>query len=1157
LSKGSEKPTKTSSSALPNQLPLANASTQRPLLFCDFHGKCYHSTAQCRKFSSQSSTKSNQPLSNVKNFESYSRKPGPNLSHPTVANCTAEEDSESSNSEPTCANILGAPEKTKEWPKLISLPVEINGQQIFAHLDTGSQISLIDSELAKQLNLSILPTAVSAMQAQAECRLTIHGCSKDTQITFNSQLFAQDLYATELNPEMKLLLGMDAFKSMNLFIGGIDSVPTEEEKIIDLPPEEIPLPSEARTKFLEEINCSLHTNANVKGFCNHPDSIVHLNTGANPPSFVHQYPIPMHLRNLVTEQVAVWLQKGIITFSTPGCCWNSALLVVKKQTPAGSAQKYRVCEDPRHLNEKLEDDKYPIPLLRSILDKAGGATVFSALDLENSYHQFAIQLSDQQKTSFTWNGIQYMFVGAPFGIKTLSSIFQRVLSQLLAPFAFAVNFIDDILIFSRSIEEHSKHVQIIIESLTAANLKLNTFKCKFAYNKIHVLGHIISAAGITLDPEKAERAINWLPLTSGEDVQSFLGLTNYFRDFIPNYAQISKPLDQLRFADKFTDEWGPIEENAFLQLKNALIAPPTLAFFNQSYSTYLASDASNFAIGGTLFQLKDSNANPAESNSPKQFIKFASRALTKTERNYSATKRELLAIVFCLMKFENYLLGSAFTVLCDHKPLSFLTSQKRLSELHNTWLETLLRFNFKIIYIPGPLNILPDKLSRLSFNCLPSNYQICAAISAQSAFSEDQLLQSAIQSGKTIPAEASRPQILQEIHAQSHEGGDTMYKKCIDANLFWPRLKNDCDEAASSCSECLKYTITKRGFHPQTSVLSSQPMSHVAIDLLGPLNQDAKSNQYILVMIDLFSRFIFLRALANKTAEDVAQALFSIFCDYGHPRIIQSDNGTEFVNQLMAKLTALYSWTHRRVVPYHPQGNGAVERAVGTTLSMLRKHLNGKLDWSAELPAIQLRINLRRTDLLNSCPFEIMFSRALNPFTEHASEEFIPPTLEQVESRITLIQEVIQPALTELMTTKSSKRNAQWNASHHLIDFPINSVVVVRNNAPLNKLDLRYLGPYRIVARTRGGSYILEDGAGNKLKRHFPPNLLKKSNVLTLTDSFQVEQLLDWKVENGIDLFKVRWFGYGPDDDSWEPASSFDDPAIVYNFKATHKSKGE
>ena len=186
-----------------------------------------------------------------------------------------------------------------------------------------------------------------------------------------------------------------------------------------------------------------------------------------------------------------------------------------------------------------------------------------------------------------------------------------------------------------------------------------------------------------------------------------------------------------------------------------------------------------------------------------------------------------------------------------------------------------------------------------------------------------------------------------------------------------------------------------------------------------------------------------------------------------------------------------------------------------------------------------------------------MFSRALNSFTEHSAEEFVPPSLQQVESCITLIQEVIQPALVELMTTKSSKRNAKWDSSHQLVDFPINSVVVVRNNAPFNKLDLRYLGPYRIVARTRGGSYILEDGAGNKLKRHFPPNLLKKSSVLTLTDSFQVEQLLDCKVENGIELFKVRWFGYGPDDDSWEPASCFDNPAIVYNFKASHKSKGE
>ena len=247
---------------------------------------------------------------------------------------------------------------------------------------------------------------------------------------------------------------------------------------------------------------------------------------------------------------------------------------------------------------------------------------------------------------------------------------------------------------------------------------------------------------------------------TGKDLQSFLGLLNFFQDFIPNFSKLSHPLDKLRNCGFIHKMWSDECQNNFDALKNVLFQSPILKIPNDKMNFYMQTDASSHAIGCVLFQLKNetiSSLNPENCS----YIKFASRSLNKTEQKYSATKRELLAIVYGLKKFADYLYGKHFIILCDHKPLSYFEFQDNLGTIYDSWLNVLLKFDFSIQYIPGKLNILPDNLSRLyPDECNSSDkimHFINLSVEEQKSIREEKL---ALSLGKKIPNEVEQKEFL-------------------------------------------------------------------------------------------------------------------------------------------------------------------------------------------------------------------------------------------------------------------------------------------------------------------------------------------------------------------------------------------------------------
>ena len=761
------------------------------------------------------------------------------------------------------------------------------------------QVSIINDSLAAELDLESVPCSIEVLSFSKSRISNVRMTKFPVTVQIGSAQIIQHFLICTLNEPLVCILGTDAFEKLNLFIGGIKlhNTNTEEVEILETNPImqfNVRASREIQDQIELGIRDSLIENElNTKGFCNIPNALVHLPTIHKDSAWVKQYPISQSLSEVVDNQVSDWLKESIIEPAPPGCCWNSSLIVVKKKLSDGSI-KHRVCVDPRHINVKLLDDKFPIPVLRTLLDRTVGSQFFSALDLKNSYHQFPIALQDRQKTAFTWRGVQYMFSKCPFGLKTSTSVFQRVMTELFSDLEFVICYVDDVIISSSSVQDHIAHLKIVINRISEANLTLNSKKCLFGYQKLHVLGHIISNEGIQVDSTKFEDVQNVLRPTSSRDIQAFLRLMNYFRDFLPNFAKISKPLDSLRNVDQKDFLWTKNHELAFNSLKECFFKAPILSPPDYKKEFFIATDASSFAIGSVLFQLKNINTEKSNittaSSDDKLFIKFCSRSLKKSELNYPACKRELLGIVFAFKKFEHYVSGQKITIFTDSKPLSFLMSQKHLSNLHYAWLETILSFNFDIFYCPGKVNILPDLLSRLAPDFKETNVALTAALTvdpttppAQTDVLPTRSEVLALKMGlNLVPAEC-QSSLLADHHSLTHCRSRELYSRVVQSGNFWLSLRKDCDEFTKSCNECRKFTISKHGFNPQCSIMANLPMDHVLVDLLGPLPL-SENNPYLLICIDVFSRFIFLKPLTDKKAESVAKALLFNFYSFRSPQ---------------------------------------------------------------------------------------------------------------------------------------------------------------------------------------------------------------------------------------------------------------------------------
>jgi hypothetical protein len=487
------------------------------------------------------------------------------------------------------------------------------------------------------------------------------------------------------------------------------------------------------------------------------------------------------------------------------------------------------------------------------------------------------------------------------------------MTRILGDLPFVLIFIDDIVIFSKSREEHAEQVKCVIERLTKAKLIINREKSHFFATQIVLLGFVIDLKGRRVDPTKLANIDQWIAPTTSTQIQSYMGTFNFFREYIPLFSTLAAPLDKLRNETR-TFKLTKEELDSFNAFKRLLANAPILHFADFRELFYIATDASNVGIAAVLYQrIYNEKTKKVET----RYISFMARSLQDRERRYSATQKELLGIVFALTKYHYYVWGRQFTHYTDHRALTFIHTQKELNSMLTGWHETILSYNFKIEYRPGVMNVLPDHLSRL----FPATMRTKHEHKDNHIFNAYMhVLQSKDVPLKVIDNKQQQDDILQKTHSFGHLGSNAMVRSIHAEQVTWPHLADDCLNWIKKCVECQKYNIAQKGYHPLRAIHAELPGDHMAVDTAGPFPATADGNTRLLILVDVCTRFVFLKPIRDKMAITVGRAFFDIFCLIGFPRILQSDNGTEFVNSLVSTMTTQLGTKHRLLTPYHPRG---------------------------------------------------------------------------------------------------------------------------------------------------------------------------------------------------------------------------------------------
>ena len=405
--------------------------------------------------------------------------------------------------------------------------------------------------------------------------------------------------------------------------------------------------------------------------------------------------------DLLKEEITKELASGRIVPSTAPC---SAPVFFVPKANGGK----RMVVDYRKLNAATVKDEYPLPLIHQVLDKVGGAKVFSKLDMPSAFQLLRIKEGDEWKTTFTSIFGNYMYLVMPFGVKNAPPAFQRFISDVLKEYngVFVVVYIDDILVYSNSVAEHEQHLRLVFDALLKEKLYLVPEKCSFFQTEVPFLGYVLSDKGLAMDPAKVKSVVDWPVPKTLKEVQGFMGLANFCRKFIKDFAEVAGPMLHLsKNCVKFV--WTPECQESFDTLKRKFVEYLVLHNPDPTKPYVVEADASNFAIGATILQ---------EFEDGWHLVAYMSRRMTKAERNYVTYEQELLAIKEAFEEWRYLLVACTakvpIIVRTDHKNLEHFQTSKTTNGRLLDWSAVFADYDIVITYKPGTFNVVPDALSR-------------------------------------------------------------------------------------------------------------------------------------------------------------------------------------------------------------------------------------------------------------------------------------------------------------------------------------------------------------------------------------------------------------------------------------------------------------
>ena len=908
----------------------------------------------------------------------------------------------------------------------------------------------------------------------------------------------------------------------------------------------------------------------------------------------------------LTKEISTLLENGLIRPSESP--FGAQVLFVDKKD--GSR---RMCIDYRSLNEGTVRDSYPLPLIDEIFDRVGDAKIFTKLDLRSGYHQMLLHPDDTHKTAFRTPLGAFEFLVLPFGLCNAPGGFVRMMDKVFPPWqhkTFLAVYIDDLLIFSKTMKDHVKHLRIVLSQLRESELYIKGSKCDFGASEVEYLGFKISRHGISSDPAKVEAIQRITPPTSVPELRSFLGAVNYFHRFIHHFAESSGVLNEL-LKKEIPYVWTSHHQSAFEALKKALSDSPVLRSFNQKEPIVVQTDASDFAIGAVLLQGPDDDLRP---------VAFLSRTLKDAETRYSVQEKEALAVVVALTKWEHYLRGCHFVLETDHQSLIYAKKSPDPSPRIARWMDTLAEYDYTPRYRKGDTNVVADYLSRF----VPENQvpPVTAATvvkivvmqpeileSIKAAYKDDPyfdvvykgIVQKEIvprmfeqrlamfyaadgllyfqedgQDRLAIPLKGShRLDLMREAHESAsagHLGIEATYG-ALRRRFFWPRMAKTVARFVQGCIGCQRTKVPTQSAKALLRPLPvpEGPWDSIGMDFVTGLPEVGGINS-ILTVVDRFSKMChFLPTTKSVTAKETADLFIkNIFRLHGLPKSIVSDRDPKFTSEFWTSLFERLGTKLLMSTADHPQTDGQSEKANGYILSVLRALcFENPSTWVSLLPMAEFAINNAISSATGASPFRTCSGRnPLLPLDLLAPQPPVASASTPVFVRhLQAAQSIVRDKLIETRTAMAERANE--GRGERL--FKVGDQVLLKSDhlrpataaSENNKISERFSNPLT-VTKTGPGTVTLDlkdtmttinpTVNVDKVKAFIPPVIKDDQPDSDDKEEYEIERILNKRLYRNKVQYLVRWKGWSASHDQWlSPKELGNAKDVLADYEATQQ----
>ena len=800
-------------------------------------------------------------------------------------------------------------------------------------------------------------------------------------------------------------------------------------------------------------------------------SKIPINLRPYPCNQIDQATIDNQIENLLKYNL---IHKSFSPYSGP------VTLADKKD----EGKRSRLCTDLRKLNEITVPDNFPFPLFNDIIDLLYDCEYFTTLDITSGFWHVRMHPKHIYKTAFVTKNDHLEWLVMPFGFRNSPRIFQRIIQNILRKhnlYSFSRNYLDDILIFSKTFKEHTDHIRHVLSALIRENVKLKLSKCKFAQNSVKYLGHLISKNKYKPLNDNTI-AIKEFPVPlKVKNVQQFLGKVNYYHKFLPNASKLLEPLYLLLRKDiKF--EWTAECQDSFDKVKEYLTSSPILAIYNPQKECFLYTDASRLGIGAVLQQEQsDGKLHP---------IAYFSRKLYDYQQRYDVTQLECLEIVESIEYWHFYLYHKKFTIFSDHQALKWLKSIKKPNSRLFKWSLKLSQYQFDINYIPGKMNEISDALSRnpvLEPNNNSEHIKIVNLIDKQviieaqkdylnnlpkkTVLENDLIIKIKDNFHKIYVPDKLINTLLEKFHLEFGHIGSKKMLSLISCNYYFKNISEKINQFLLRCEVCQTNKINRKkklGYLSQVGP-AVKPFDIISIDTIGGFSGYNSRKKYIHLAIDNFTRYVWTLSSSTQTAKDFIN-LIKLIINTNKPKLILADRYTAIISKELKKILYKNDIKITFITVNCQQSNGLCERVNQTIVTRLRCKINDQnqhLSWPKLLTKVTEEYNKTPHSITKFSPQFLMFG--IKPYKDHGDSSL---TVEQARK----------------IALQNSKQGHQVNKlyydkKHNPNSFNVNDLVFVENKNDISrkKLEPLMIGPYKIVKKISDISYEIEcDKKGKK-----------------------------------------------------------------------------